>query len=39
MGKRVFTCYGTGYLLGQLSFAQEMRESPIQGIGNCALFL
>jgi hypothetical protein len=28
MDKRDLTCYGTGCLLDQLSFAQEMRESP-----------
>jgi hypothetical protein len=27
MDKRDLTCYGTGCLLDQLSFAQEMRES------------
>jgi hypothetical protein len=29
MGKRVLTCYDTGCLLDQLSFAQEMRESQL----------
>jgi hypothetical protein len=32
MGKRVLTCYDTGCLLDQLSFAQEMRESHL-GVG------